>query len=271
MTLAVRLFLLGVVLGCWASAGVARAGALIEFPNVSEQAKPPHLLGYPARPGGTGSFPAVVVLHGCHGFFSEYPEVADRLESWGYVAPAVDSFGLHGITNCNHGFTGQETDSYAALDYLSQQPFVDPDRVAVLGYSMGGATALRDVERGLIAPMFKRSFRAAIAYYPHCNGDVGMSMAVPTMILIGASDDWVPAEACRRLAAQPRGSGAPIDLTVYPGAYHAFNFSEFQPGGRHFGHWLEYNEPAARDTEAKLRAFLAANLGSAGADNPAGQ
>jgi hypothetical protein len=32
------------------------------------------------------------------------------------------------------------------------------------------------------------------------------------------------------------------------------------PGVRFFGHWLEYNEPAARDAKQKLRAFLAANL-----------
>jgi hypothetical protein len=29
------------------------------------------------------------------------------------------------------------------------------------------------------------------------------------------------------------------------------------------GHWLKYDAPAARDAEQKLRAFLAAHLGSA--------
>jgi len=42
-----------------------------------------------------------------------------------------------------------------------------------------------------------------------------------------------------------------------------------QPGRSSLGHWLEYNEPAARDAEAKVRAFLAIHLGTAATDAPA--
>jgi dienelactone hydrolase len=55
-------------------------------------------------------------------------------------------------------------------------------------------------------------------------------MAVPTMILIGGADDWTPAVACQAMVAQPHGDGARLDLTVYPGAYHAFNFPGLKPG-----------------------------------------
>jgi hypothetical protein len=41
--------------------------------------------------------------------------------------------------------------------------------------------------------------------------------------------------------------------------------AQLNPGVRFFGHWLEYNEPAARDAKQKLRAFLAANLDGAAA------
>src|SRR6516225_2453096 len=124
-------------------AGAARAGSLIEFANVSDQAKPARLLGYLARPDGDGPFPAVVVLHGCNGFFGGYAEAADQLRSWGYVALVVDSFGPRGITTrCRIGLDEQPTDAYAALRYLSQQPSVDAARIAVLGYSMGGESAL---------------------------------------------------------------------------------------------------------------------------------
>jgi hypothetical protein len=34
-----------------------------------------------------------------------------------------------------------------------------------------------------------------------------------------------------------------------------------KPGVRSLGHWLEYNEPAARDAAQKLRAYLSAQLG----------
>jgi dienelactone hydrolase len=43
------------------------------------------------------------------------------------------------------------------------------------------------------------------------------------------SDDWTTAEACRKLASQQENSGTPIDLKVYPGAFHGFNFPQAKP------------------------------------------
>jgi dienelactone hydrolase len=260
--------LLATALVVWLTPGAVRAGALIEFPNVSEQAKPERLLGYLARPDGPGPFPAVVVLHGCAGFFPGYAAIADDLKLAGYVALAVDSLGPRGVADqCDVLFIEQAIDAYAALKYLSRQSFVDSGRVAVLGYSMGGGSALDDVQRGVLDELFRGKFAAAIAYYPWCRGRSAIVYA-PTMILIGTADDWTPAEACRDLVAQPHGASAPVDLTVYPGAHHGFNFRELQPGIRRFGHWLEYNEPAAADAWEKVRAFLAASLGSGTADKP---
>ena len=96
-------------------------------------------------------------------------------------------------------------------------------------------------------------------------------MTAPTLILIGEADDWTPAERCRDMVAHARPDGAPIALTVYPGAFHGFNFAMLKPGRSSLGHWLEYNEPAARDAEEKVRAFLATNLGVAAAKKPATQ
>jgi dienelactone hydrolase len=174
---------------------------LISMPILAGRSPP----GAAARPDGEGPFPAVVVLHGCAGYFGTMPTLADRLKSWGYAALAVDSLGPRGIADqCGALFIEQAIDAYAPLNYLSRQPFVDPGRVAVLGFSMGGGSAL----------------------------------------------------------------GAPVDLTVYPGAHHGFNFPELQPGTRRLGHWLEYNEAAATDAEAKLRGFLAAHLAAPTADKP---
>jgi dienelactone hydrolase len=180
------------------------------------------------------------------------------------VALAVDSFGPRGIASrCGGGGPpDQAFDAYAALHYLSQLDFVDRARVAVLGNSMGGFAALYAVNRDLAAQYFKERFRAAIAYYPGCGIPAAM-MTVPTLILIGAADDWSQAERCRAMVAHARPDGAPIALTVYPGAYHAFDVAQFQPGVRFLGHWLEYNAPTARDAEQKLRAFLATHLGGA--------
>jgi dienelactone hydrolase len=276
ITLQIFLFAIGFASSLGAAAG--RAGTLVEFPNLSERA-PTKLLGYLARPdvglsallGGDSNlaapYPAVVVLHGCGGVSSHSAQIADQIGAWGYVALTVDSLGPRGIASrCGGGgLLDQAFDAYAALRYLSQLDFVDPARVAVLGQSMGGYSALYAVDRDLAAQYFDRRFRAAIAYYPGC-AIPAASMTAPTLVLIGEADDWTPAERCREMAAHARPDGAAIALTVYPGASHAFDVAELKPGIRFLGHWMEYNEAAAKDAEEKVRAFLAANLGTTSPD-----
>ena len=156
-----------VVLASWLGCGAAAAGSLIEFPNVSEQG--PKLLGYLARPGGEAPFPAVVVLHGCGGFGGHTAEIADTLTIWGYVALAIDSLGPRGFSNhCGSFFLDQAFDAYAALRFLRKQDYIPAARIAVLGQSMGGASALSAVDRDMAAQYFTERFGAAIAYYPGC-------------------------------------------------------------------------------------------------------
>jgi dienelactone hydrolase len=186
------------------------------------------------------------------------------------VALTVDSLGPRGIASrCGSSFFDQAFDAYAALRYLSGLDFVDPTRVALIGYSMGGSAALYAVDRGLAAQYFKERFRAAIAYYPGCAIAAAATMTAPTLILIGEADDWNPAQPCRDVVAHPRPNSAPISLTVYPGAHHGFDVPMLRPGIRNLGHWLEYNEPAAKDAEEKLRAFLAAHLGETAGESTA--
>ena len=260
MTRELRVVLAAGGLLLWSAGGASAAAGLIDVPHF-ERLNPPHLLGYLARPTGTRRFPAVVILHGCNGFSGSQVETADRLRNWGYVALAIDSAGARGMTAACGSSVGQIFDAHAALHYLSQQDFVDPSRVAVLGYSMGADAALRLAQNDGVPSEFEERFRAAVAYFPGCDAESG-AMGFPTMILIGAADDWTPADACREFQERTRNAGTPIDLTVYPGVYHGFTSTQAKPGFRNnLGHWIEYDEPAAKDAEAKTRAFLAAHLG----------
>ena len=255
--------LLGAVLWSWLCAGAAPASSLVEIPNIAERA--PKLLGYLARPGLDGPYPAVVVLHGCDGFRSHSAGIADTLGSWGYVALAIDSLSPRGFNNhCGSFFLEQAFDAYAGLRFLAQQEYVASTRIAVLGQSMGGASALNAVDRDMAAQYVTERFAAAIAYYPGCDL-AAATLTAPTLVLIGEADDWTPAEQCRKMVAHALPGNAPIALTVYPGVYHAFDVTQLQPGRRYRGHWVEYNEPATKDAEEKVRAFLATHLGDAAA------
>jgi dienelactone hydrolase len=180
----------------------------------------------------------------------------------------VDRFGPRGLTTtCTSGPPAATIfDAYRALTFLVQQPSVDPDRVAVIGFSQGGWLALTSVERGVIERISKEKFRAAIAFYPPCVG-IKDSMTVPTLILVGELDDWTPATECRNLAegrddygiSRQKGLGVPIELIVYPGAYHNFDIPGFAT--RFLGHHLEFNQAARDQSIDVLRKFLYATIG----------
>jgi dienelactone hydrolase len=70
------------------------------------------------------------------------------------------------------------------------------------------------------------------------------------------------------MVAHARPYGAPIALTVYRGVHHNFDVAQLPPGVRYLLHWLEYNEPAAKDAEEKKRAFLAAHLAGTSPGEP---
>jgi dienelactone hydrolase len=234
-------------------------------------ASPLPLQGYLRQTDNVGPSPAVVLLHSCNGNWRRLDERwGNRIASWGYVTLAVDSFGPRGITNtCNGGApVDLAFDAYRALNFLVRQPFVDPARVAALGFSQGGWLVLTSVERGSVEQTSKNKFRAAIAFYPPCRNFNG-NVTVPTLILIGELDDWTPAEACRNMVdgrddlgiSRQKNEGKSVQLVVYPDAYHAFDVPSLKTPKQFFGHRLEFNKVAADRSVVALREFLDTTIG----------
>jgi dienelactone hydrolase len=264
----VTALLAGSAAGCLAARAEPSA-TVVEFENPLASTQP--LQGYLRQPSGAGPSPAVVLLHGCNGNWRRLDERwGKRIASWGYVTLTVDSFGPRGLTNtCGNGApVDLARDAHRALDFLVQQPFVDPARVAVLGFSQGAWQALSAVERGIIERTSSNKFRAAIGFYPHCLGFKG-NMTVPTLILIGELDDWTLATECRNMVdgrddwgiSRERNQGVPIKLIVYPGAYHAFDASNLKTPIQLLGHHLEFNQSATDQSIAELREFLGVTIG----------
>ena len=227
-----------------------------------------HIQAALAKPDGAGPFPAVVVLHGCGGMHEATKQrLADHLVAWGYVAMLVDSYTTRGIqqactSNQFPTFAKRRQDAYGALAFLAGERFVDPQRVAAVGFSSGGWLALFVTEpnsQGLFELPNHLRFRAAVAFNPPCEVAAARP-AIPALILIGALDDWTPAADCSSKVASWGEEGPPVELVIYPGAYHGFYYTYLQPGRKMFDHWLEYNAEAADDSDRRLRQFLDRHL-----------
>jgi len=218
------------------------------------------LSGKLSRPNGEGPFPAVVLLHGCSGSHSREDIWAGRLKRWGYVALQVDSLGPRGKSNiCGkpHAVPPwmRAQDAYDAKSYLATLPFVDGNRIAVMGWSHGGNSTLETAKRGLIE---EKPFSAAIAFYPYCGHYKWSYFNAPLLILVGEKDDWTPAYLCTS-ALPPEGTTThELTLKIYPGAYHTFDM-RVKPRV-YLGHHLEYNRAAEADAIVRVKEFLAKYL-----------
>jgi dienelactone hydrolase len=261
----------------WCAARALTAGAWatplerVEFESASQrlvagEAFSPgdRIQGDLAKPDGAGPFPAVIVLHGCAGIHDTTKQkLVDELVAWGYVILFVDSYATRRIDHaCTSSafatFFRRRPDAYGALVFLAGQTFVDPHRVAAVGFSAGAWVTLSVAETNafeLFAPPSNLRFRAAVAFNPPC-WQAAARPGIPTLIFIGALDDWTPAADCTNKIASWGNDGPPVELVVYPGAYHGFYYSHLKPGTMMFGHRVEYNGAAADDANHRLHQFL---------------
>jgi len=273
-------FQAAVVLLLWCVVGALMADAWatplerVEFESASQRLNSIEVIpgdriqGYLAKPEGAGPFPAVIGLHGCAGMHDTTKQrLTDDLVAWGYVILLVDSYATRGI---EHACTStafatvirRTRDAYGALVFLARQTFVDPQRVAAVGFSAGAWVTLSVAEPNsfeLFVPPSNLRFQAAAAFYPPCQ-QAAARPAIPTLIFIGALYYWTPAADCSNKVAAWGNDGPPIELVVYPGAHHSFYYPHFQPGRTMLGHWLEYNGEAADNASHRLHQFLDRHL-----------
>jgi len=283
-----RTILLGALLVLTQSLAPARAAyetEWVEFPALKPfNGEPVELSALLFRPAGAGPFPAVVLLHGCGGFYTRqgyvtasYRDWLERLANDGYAALLVDSFNPRGYaTICAQQKRAilisreRVDDAYAALQWLSRRADVKADRIGVLGWSNGGSGTLYTLR----ASRTEQRFRAGVAFYPGC-GALSRSKSpyrpyAPLLVLAGEADDWTPAAPCIELTKIAKGQGAAMEIVTYPGAHHSFDRLNSpvrfrpevrnlnQPGGR--GATAGGHPQAREDAVRRTLAFFAQHL-----------
>lgn len=206
----------------------------------------------------SGKRPGVIVVHEWWGI-NEYPkERARMLAKAGYVAFVADMYGdgkstehpekageWAGALSANREVA--KARFMAAYDLVKKDTRVDAERVAAVGYCMGGSVVLRMAFDGVDLDGVA-SFHGGLFPEPAAG-------AVKASILVchGAADGFMPEEVVHVFQQNLAASGADYQFVLYGGAKHAFT----NPGASQRGiDGLEYNAVADRRSWAALLAFL---------------
>lgn len=213
-----------------------------------------------ARPAGDGPFPAVIILHGSHGFAREYVQLGKELSRDGFVAVAACWFapgkglGMRFVSplRCprdapamsSHQSEQAARTIHVVVRAVRALPDVQADRVALFGHSRGGGAARDHVLRGGDA----RAVILSSAGYPDEVVQRAARFDAPVLILHGESDD-------------PRDGGSVMTNVARARAFQAALLGASKPvtamfyqGGRHNGLFADPSQRA--DQVRRMRAFL---------------
>lgn len=224
------------------------------------------ITGYVFRPKGDGPFPVVIGMHGCGGLFEGNGRAildtrldwADRFVKAGYVLVYPDSYKSRGVGSVCEirqeklpvKFIDQVGDLTGTINWLLTQPFVDRDRISMIGWGTGGSAVLRLLDPGLA--VHKRvNFAAAVAYYPQCEyllKSFGYTPRLLPVVHSGAADQLAPSAPCKDLSARWNSP-----FTAHAGAYHNFDAPNAPVRKRKYATGVVYvgTNKAARDKSIK--------------------
>lgn len=245
------------VLLVWTSGAEAQPAAPYTSEIVSIPSGSLKLRGVLGRPAGPGPFPAYISNHGSMTIqeASRSPwtvitkgSLSDTLAHQGLVALVLARRGYKGSEGAastysqNHtsgGYSGrraadvmrgaeEETgDVVAAFEYLLTLPFVDPERVAVGGVSLGGLVSVMAAARDT---RFKAVISMAGGYRQGGQGGVdeawplvqgvwkngAQKIRAPVLILWSKNDMMIDEDEGRQLEKELRRLGKSVEMKVYP-------------------------------------------------------
>jgi dienelactone hydrolase len=182
--------------------------------------------------GAAGRLPAVILQHGSGGSNARDEFWAKTFNEMGIASFLVDSFSGRGLTRISldravFNSLNVIVDAYRAFDVLTSHPRIDPARIALMGFSQGGVSALySSLKRFQQMWNPRATFAAHIPLYAGCAttfiGDTDVS-AAPIRQFHGAADDYTPVAPYRAYFERLRAAGRDALLAEYPSAYHSFD------------------------------------------------
>ncbi|MEU4449288.1 ricin-type beta-trefoil lectin domain protein [Actinosynnema sp. NPDC050801] len=190
-----------------------------------------------------GRFGAIAVVPGYTATWAaEGAWMGHWLASFGFVVIGIDTLSRNDFD------VARGTQLLAALDYLTQRSSVrdrvDPNRLAVMGHSMGGGGAIS-------AALRRPTLKAAIGNAPYSPSQNLNNMRVPTVLLAGQRDGTVTPSLVSGYYNQIPATTEKMYLEL-TGAGHAFPTSNNSVATRKWIPWMKI----FLDQDTRYQQFL---------------
>lgn len=218
-----------------------------------------------AAPTGDGPHAAVIVIHEIFGLNDDIRAKAEHFAGNGYVAVAPDLYSILGrkplcVVRAMQSLRRRDGTAFEGLEavraWLAGRPDVDPSRIGVIGFCMGGGFAL------LFAA--KAPLGAAAVFYGDVPKDEAPLEAVCPVVAGYGGRDAVFGRFAARLEDHLAVLGVENDIKLYPNAGHSY-MSEHTGLMNRLASWgpmkVGFNAGAAEDSWRRVDAFFAEHLG----------
>lgn len=227
------------------------------------------MAGYVAEPYELEQAPGVLVLHEIFGLNADIRRITRRFAEHGLVALAPDLYDGPGVRSLCvlRTVLASTTGRGPAFDHLAAAqatlediPRCDCERVAVVGFCMGGGFAI-------LHALKSSNVRAAAPFYGSVPKQSEALRGICPVVGSFGERDAVFAPHGKRLRRHLETLDVPHDVKLYPGAGHSF-MSEHEPGlttsiGKHGPMKVAYDAEAAEDAWDRMLSFFDEHLGAA--------
>lgn len=194
--------------------------------------------GYLAYPKRSERGPAILWIHHNHGVTDNLKQEAYDYAEMGYTAFVPNLYHLLGYPGSHHLGQGQDIqkvtsdDKFAQVirtgwDFLAARDDVDPQRIGVIGYCMGGRLGIPFLAANPKA-------RAFVAFYPSIKDEpetnirprhaftVAREIQCPSMVVFGGKDHISTNEVQLKLWQSFIANGQPLEWHYYSWGLHGF-------------------------------------------------
>ncbi len=176
--------------------------------------------------------PAIIGLHGSGGGHTSMAEPARLLAAQGYAVYVLHYFERTGTTQIDglptiaRNFPAWMKTLWDAVSFVATQPSVDPDRIGLLGFSLGAYLALS-------AAAIDSRVKIVVDYFGGFPKEMKLFMRrfCPVLILHGEQDATVPVAEAYHLQQILEKKQIPYEMKIYPGVGHGFSGEIWRDSG----------------------------------------